>query len=136
MKNITLTLTPEKQTGPYAEPGHFKAEETLTLIHRGLPFRSGVGGWDSTGEGRLVQDGPMVKGPILFGFGLCSVIDNHGGTAKQREDNLASGMEIDVEEGDLVEFAGATFVVKPLVRGRDIWLQFEKLTNVTYAAKK
>lgn len=127
MKTIKLTTTYEKQTGKFAQPGHFKVDQTLTLMHRGLPFRSGAGGWDENGEGRLVEHGPMVKGPELFGYGKCTVIDNYGGTGQERKDKLATGMEIDVEAGDLVEVEGVgTWKVAPLIRGGYIWLKFEK----------
>jgi hypothetical protein len=83
--------------------------------------RYGLGGWTAEGTGRIVYQGPMVKGPYVFVFGLATVIASNPslGTGAERQRNLLAGTEHDVAEGDEVEFTGAltgTYRIKKVHR--------------------
>ena len=108
-------------------PEHYLVDQVLTVIRRdGTWARFKLGGWTAEGEGRLVYQGPLVKGPQLYAFALASVIDNHGGTAKERADLLAAGMEHDIEDGDMVTVDGVTYTVGVKAVGYDRYLTFVK----------
>lgn len=57
------------------------------------------------------QYGPEVPGPWAYAYGLCSVIDNHGGTKAESERMQAEGREHTVNIGDVVEIAGNRYTV-------------------------
>ena len=89
-----------------------RIEATLAVdTGRGYPKRFGVGFVPEGDEGRKFMHGPMVPGPWAYAFGLCSVIDNHGGTGAERARNLKAKTEFDVAEGDKVEIDGVLFTV-------------------------
>ena len=92
-----------------------EVEHVLAAGHN----RFGVGFIPEGSEGRQVKYGPMVPGPWAFAFGLCSVIDNFGGTGAERKRNLAAGTEHDVEDGDSVTIDGVEFVVRVTRNGFD-----------------
>lgn len=62
-------------------------------------------------EGRQVFQGPMVPGPWASPVGLCTVIDNFGGTAAEAAAGRAAGTEHPAAEGDdvVITWQDATY---------------------------
>lgn len=106
------------------QDNHFKVAETLFVMSGDIPQRFGLGGWTAAGEGRLITQGPMVKGPYLYAFGLCVVMDNHGGTGKEHDDGVKAGTEIEIVDGDIVVHEGVAYKARVEVRGYDRYLHF------------
>jgi hypothetical protein len=85
MKKVELKLdvvrvAPDAEVGRWEE-GHFQGRGLIFLIAGSNNSPGwGIGGWDETGEGRLVTGGPKVRGPHAYFVALCGVIDNYGGT--------------------------------------------------------
>ena len=100
-----------------------RIETVLTLPHRGYRKRFGLGFVPKGDEGRQVFQGEMVPGPWAYAFGLCSVIDNHGGTGAERQRNLEAGTEHDVEAGDTVIIDGNSYEVKVTRNGFEPYLK-------------
>ncbi len=99
----------------YDDAGHYESEAVVTVEGTAIgagPGGFGVGGWTAEGKGRLVTGGPEVQGPHGFIFGLCGVIDNHGGTAAIRERKRAQGLLIEAKAGDILEMHGDRFEIK------------------------
>lgn len=78
-------------------------------VHRSPQFGEAVihdyysfGGWDETGEGRIVDNGPMVPGPQAYMFELGVAI-----TAHKQPDTIA----FYIETGDKVILRGTTYIV-------------------------
>lgn len=69
--------------------GHWKSDHVLKVAGK----RHGLGGWTRLGTGRIEFGGPLVPGPVAYSFGLCVVIDNHGGTGAESERMQAEGRE-------------------------------------------
>jgi hypothetical protein len=128
MQHRKITTTETTYAG---ESGHFTSEMVATVVRKdGTWARFGLGGWTAAAKGRLETGGPMVAGPYAYGFGLASCIDNHGGTAAERQRKLAAGTEFDVAEGDILEFdcmPGERFAVALKRSGRDVWLYLERV---------
>jgi len=59
---------------------------------------------------RQVQGGPLVPGPWAATFGLCTVIDNAGGTGAEVARETARGDAIRVAAGDTVRLTDAVTV--------------------------
>ena len=96
------------------EPGFFGADVIITVKGVDRSFGPGgfsVGGWDETAEARIETGGPKVKGPHVYIYGLCSVIDNHGGTAAIHDKARDEGKFFSVEAGDNLEIHGMVFKV-------------------------
>lgn len=107
--NITMTPSTYK-----SDVGHFKSEATFLIkdsSRSGGPGGWGLGCWDETGEGRLVSGGDMVRGPCAFLYGLCSVIDNNGGTGRLHSEALANGLLFRVESGDTLVMEGTEYTL-------------------------
>lgn len=66
---------------------------------------------------RKDHGGPQVPGPWAGAHGLCTVIDNFGGTAREAADRVAAGLEYVVNVGDVVEIEGVHFTVEIWKRG-------------------
>jgi hypothetical protein len=73
--------------------------------------RFGVGGIPKGQTGRKISQGPLVPGPWAFTFGLCTVIDNYGGTGAEIERNEKANREHAVLDGDIVVFDGRKYTV-------------------------
>jgi len=101
-----------------------RIDDVLTLPHRTRVKRFGVGLVAEGDEGRQEFGGPMVPGPWAFSYGLSVCIDNHGGTGAERQRNLAAGTEHDVNEGDIVEIDGHSFVIKVTRNGFEPYIKF------------
>lgn len=56
-------------------------------------------------SGRQVFGGPMVAGPWAFASGNATVIDNHGGTGRERDTERAEGRLIECSAGDVLVIA-------------------------------
>lgn len=117
MNTFTIPTHPSDNT---REPGHFGAEVVLIIKganRDGGPGGWGVSGWTAEGEGRTEFQGPMVQGPRLGVFGLCSVMaaGGHGtGAANARKE--AEGLLVRCEAGDRFIAEGTTFELQ-LVNG-------------------
>jgi hypothetical protein len=90
-------LTRRPSTTFHDDLGYFETAETLRV--NGLCY--GLGGWDETTTGRLVFEGPLVRGPQAFAFGLAVVITAH------RE--VDTKTYVDARMGDLVRIDGVTY---------------------------
>lgn len=92
----------------------------VTRSHRNRTFRHKVG-WVARGEsGRKVCHGPMVPGPWAYAYGLCTVIDNSGGTGAESARLREAGMEFDVDVGTLLEIDDTVYAVG--IRGGGEWV--------------
>lgn len=94
------------------QPGHWKTDATLLIAgasREGGPGGWSICGWSSHAEGRLVFQGPMVRGPVACAFGLAGVIDTRGGTAREHGDANAAGQLYRVESGDHLVLDGITY---------------------------
>lgn len=83
-----------------------------TGYHPETGARFGIGAVKEGDEARKVQDGPMVPGPWAYAYGLCAVIDNHGGTKAESDRMQESGQEVTVQIGDVVEVDGHRYTVQ------------------------
>lgn len=79
---------------------------------RGFNRRFGIGAMPADMSGRQVTGGPLVPGPWAFAFGLCSVIDNHGGSAREAAEKRAAGTEHVVDFGDELVIDGHAYTVE------------------------
>jgi hypothetical protein len=105
-----------------------KSLEVLTcLTIKGSYSWSGIGYVAEGDEGRQEFGGPMVPGPWAFGFGLCHVIDNRGGTGAEQDRLRAAGLLFEVEGGEEIEIAGETYTVRIQRSGRDAWVHLDRL---------
>ena len=113
MKTHNIPTTPWDIFGG----GHFKSEATVLVEGSNNPAGWLVGGWETTAEGRIVYQGPMVKGPYGYMAGSCSVIDNHGGTGAILAKADKDGLLFRVKAGDTVTMSGINFTVTVDRRG-------------------
>ena len=115
-----MSTTHNIPTTPYRDPGHFKSEATILIegsSRAGGPGGWLVGGWDATGEGRVVMYGPMVKGPYAYITGRCSVMDNRGGTGAEHMRAEAQGLMFRAKDGDTMNLFGTTYTLSVDGRG-------------------
>jgi hypothetical protein len=103
---------------PYTyQVGHFKSDATVIIEGSNNPAGWGAGGWDATGEGRLEFCGPLVKGPCAFLYGLCSVIDNRGGTGRLHREAEEAGLMFRAKDGDTFVMEGTEYTLTVDRRG-------------------
>jgi hypothetical protein len=129
----TLIRIPTVDSHYDNEAGHYKSDHVLsvkTTVYRGtqLYARMGLGGWTKKAEGRIVYEGPMVKGPYAFTYGLASVLaaNPKHGTGYESEQMKKAGTEHEVEEGDFIVMAGTTYIVHITRCGIDAWIELIK----------
>ena len=99
---------------PYNTKGHFKSEATLIIegaSRDGGPGGWRPGGWNAEGEGRVVFQGPMVKGPVGYIFGLCLVLSDRGGTGAEHREAESKGLMFRVKAGDILVLDGMSFTL-------------------------
>lgn len=107
-RTISIPMVPDSdRPAPLA-----RTLRTEHVINIGRLKRYGIGAVPRGSEARKVQDGPMVRGPWAYVYGLGVVMDNHGGTGAERARKLAEGTEHDVAEGDLLEIDGVTYQIR------------------------
>lgn len=93
MKSHRIVTTPRQNYG-YA-PNR--------LIVEGMKGSGYCVGEIRKGEtGRKEDGGPLVPGPWAFAFGLATVIDNHGGTQREIDEQRADGLLVEAQLGDVV----------------------------------
>ena len=112
----TIPTTPK--TDPFRDdPGHL--DSTAIILVEGSNNRAGHGlcAWTEDGQGRLVFQGPKVKGPHASLFGLCGVIDNHGGTGAENKRAEREGRLFRVKSGDVLEVCGVAYSLSLCPRG-------------------
>ena len=85
--------------------------ETMLSTNRGR-YRFNVGHVPVGEESRKEFGGPMVPGPWAYTYGLCSVIDNHGGTGAEIAKAKDEGRGLEVKDGDLLRVAGHVYTVR------------------------
>jgi len=120
MTTHTIPTTTRSTDPDNYEFGHFKSAAILRIAgssRAGGPGGWGIGGWNEDGEGRLVFEGPMVKGPVAYAFGLAGVIDNHGGTGAEHARAADNGLLFDVSEGDTLVIDGTEYTLTLNRRG-------------------
>jgi antitoxin (DNA-binding transcriptional repressor) of toxin-antitoxin stability system len=99
--------------------------EVLTkLTIKGSYSWSGIG-YVAEGDSAIRKDGDRERtpGPWAYGFPLCHVIDNHGGTGAEQARLRAAGLLVEVEGGEEIEIAGVVYLVTLIRRGRDAWVE-------------
>ena len=62
--------------------------------------------------GRKDYGGAEIPGPWAYGFELCTVIDNHGGTGREMDDASKAGRVVEIDAGDFLEIAGNVYRVE------------------------
>lgn len=79
--------------------------EGLRLMIAGSANSAGFGlcGTDTDMFYNLGPGQPTAHGPYLGAYGLCSVIDNRGGTRREIDEAEAAGLVVRAEIGDLLE---------------------------------
>jgi len=92
-----------------------------TLRLRGTFHRFGLGFVAEGDEGRQEMHGPLVPGPWAYAFGLCTVIDNYGGTGREAAEREEAGLEHEVSAGDVVVVGGHRYTVR-IERGQYLYL--------------
>ena len=102
------------------------ARKVLTkLTIKGSYSWSGIG-YVAKGEtGRKEFNGPLVAGPWAYGFALCHVIDNHGGTGAEMDRLREQGLLHEVEGGERIRVAGTLYQVRIQRSGRDAWVHLD-----------
>lgn len=112
---VTIPTTSTTLGGfPISRDGHYTCRGVIVTVE-GTRNWFGVGGWTEEGEGRIEQDGPMVKGPVAYLFPRSMVLaDNpeHSSAGDMRRAKEA-GLHFHLHYGDRVELAGAVFVLVP-----------------------
>jgi len=110
---IPFALTPVTK---YEKKQKLVTNHVLALPYRGYFKRFAVGVVVKGAEGRRDFGGPMVPGPWAYAFGLCTVIDNHGGTGAEAERNRAANTEHTINDGDLLELDGNVYKIRVVGR--------------------
>lgn len=105
------TYTPATEPSPYGEKGYFAMLYGARLLVEGSNNPSGwrIGGWTKDGEGRKVDGGLIEAGLYAFAFGLCTVIDNHGGTGAEIDRARRKGLLIEARPGDKLKLPGGVY---------------------------
>lgn len=110
------TVRQYEQSGDYAtwtaKVGG-KYGDWVTLTVKGHRWGGGcsIGGWGENDRNRLVDGGPLVAGPHAYASNRALVIDNRGGTARERAEAKGTALLIEAEEGDLIEAEGDLFQI-------------------------
>jgi hypothetical protein len=105
-----------------------KAKKVLTkLTIKGSYSWSGIGYVAKGEDGRKEFNGPMVAGPWAYGFALCHVMDNHGGTSAEQKRLREAGLLHEVEGGEKIRVAGVLYEVVITRRGRDAWVDLKNV---------
>lgn len=86
--------------------GHFTADADIAFPNGRRHY---VGGWDATGTGRVVFQGPMVAGPHAYAGPAARVL------AAVR---IADRPVVTVKPGDVIQIAGCSFAVSRDQRAR------------------
>lgn len=79
--------------------------------------RFGIGFIPQGCEERQVIQGPMVPGPWAYCYGLCTVIDNHGGTGSEMRSLEERGLVHHIERDDIVVVDGTRHLVEATRNG-------------------
>lgn len=82
-----------------------------------VPTRYGVGGVAKGQKGRKEFGGPMIAGPWHYVFGLCTVIDNYGGTGAEMAEKRAANLVVEVELGEVILIDGIKYVIESTFNG-------------------
>lgn len=95
---------------------NIECREALALLKRSTRgdyhIRFGVVATLEGGASRRVTEGPLVPGPHAATFGLCSVIDNHGGTGRDIDEAKTAGLWVEVAEGDVLDIEGTLYRIR------------------------
>lgn len=112
---ITIPTTTASYAHFSKDKGHF--ESTAVIVYMGGRWlqQYKVGGWDETGEGRIVCGGPKVAGPHVFSFETTLCIDDDGRSGREFAALDAKGLIVRVQGGETLEIAGTKYHVE---RGR------------------
>ena len=95
----------------------------------------GLGYVGPDGECRREHGGPIVPGPYAYAYGLCGVIDNHGGTGAEIARERAAGQVLEVEPGDVLVLPdGTAWTVDFLRQGSWVDLHNIRLTQLEEVA--
>lgn len=78
----------------------------------GPAYRFGLGFVGADGECRRTTGGPMLAGPYAYAYGLATVIDNYGGSARELDEARTAGRVIDARIGDVLVFRGSRFLIE------------------------
>lgn len=120
MTRHELTLPVKTSTRSVYEHGKYESDHIFLVAgasRSGGPGGWGLCGWSEEGQGRLTHGGPMVAGPVASLFGLCGVIDTHGGTGREHAEAEAAGRLIRLQAGDVLVVNGTEYEVSVNPRG-------------------
>ena len=98
-------------TTPARRENEFKSAAIVRIANSSSIGGWSIGGWSENGKGRLVFQGPMIKGPVAYAVALPTVMDNNGGTEGEHERAAEAGLLFDVAEGDTLVINGADYTV-------------------------
>jgi len=125
---IVPSLNPKSGDSFGVYRGQWDASLIISRPHRRgpgyLPYRFGIGYVDETGECRRVYQGPIEPGPYAYTYGLSVGItaDPSMSTAAEHERNAAQNLEIQVEDGQLLQLGFHLFRVRYV---RDQWIELD-----------
>lgn len=117
MRKIEIETLSERN-----EPGHYTSDAIVIVEGADRSYGPGgwaVGGWTKEAEGRIVDGGPMVRGPHAYLYGRCGVIDTRGGTGAEHARAADQGRLHHVADGDVLVIDGVEWRIKirhPLAR--------------------
>jgi len=98
--NIKVTIPVTFKTSDSAlQAGHYQTDHVLNV--RGK--RHGICGWGVTGLGRKVFGGELEFGPYAATYGLCVMLDNHGGSGAESRSLQEASLEHVLDFGDVIE---------------------------------
>jgi hypothetical protein len=120
------TITPVLRPSIY-DNEHGKWDAVLVITRpglRGTKYRFQIGYVDPTGSCRREYQGEILPGPYAYAYGLatCIASDPRMGTAAEVAANEARGLEVAVEDGDIIRLGWELFRVRYL---RDQWIELD-----------
>ena len=88
--------------GRYGDKGHYDAQVLVVMGCRVLC----IGGWRAEGEGRIVDQGPIVPGPHAYAYLRASVLSD------SRDADEDGRRRINVADGDTLDIAGTVYRIR------------------------
>lgn len=130
-KSSAKTIKATGGTKRYEGDDTLSYETILKLTYQSITGREtykrfGLGFVPKGSSARQVTAGPLVPGPWPFSFGLCTVIDNYGGSGRESSENKAKGIEHDVKDGDIVQFGTEKWSVRVVRRE---FIEFDRVSK-------
>lgn len=102
----TITTKPDRMVRP---GDSLKCD--MILVEKGTYNRFKIGGVPKGSEGRKEHGGELIPGPWHYIFGLCTVIDNHGGTGAEMDRARQQKLVLEVSPGDKLVIDGIEYTL-------------------------